>query len=144
MRAVFSAARVGLCLLDAEGAVLAINEMGRTLMQVDGRNVIGRQFGDAFCCENSLEKGCGHGKNCRHCPVRRNVEAALADDAFSSDFPMQMKNAQSGERLWLNLGVSQIGEGREKQIIVTIADVSERRQYERELEAAKRAAEEAN
>ena len=57
MRAVFSAARVGLCLLDAEGAVLAINEMGRTLMQVDGRNVIGRQFGDAFCCENSLEKG---------------------------------------------------------------------------------------
>ena len=93
MRAVFSAARVGLCLLDAEGAVLAINEMGRTLMQVDGRNVIGRQFGDAFCCENSLEKGCGHGKNCRHCPVRRNVEAALADDAFSSDFPMQMKNA---------------------------------------------------
>ena len=144
MQAVFFAAKVGLCLLDAEGAVLAVNEMGKTLMQVDGRSVIGRQFGDAFCCENSLEKGCGHGKNCRHCPVRRNVEAALADDAFSSDFPMQMKNAQSGERLWLNLGVSQIGEGREKQIIVTIADVSERRQYERELEAAKRAAEEAN
>ena len=45
MRAVFSAARAGLCLLDAEGAVLAVNEMGKTLMQVDGRSVIGRQFG---------------------------------------------------------------------------------------------------
>lgn len=144
MRAVFSAARAGLCLLDAEGAVLAVNEMGKTLMQADGCSVVGRQFGDAFCCENSLEKGCGHGENCRHCPVRRNVEAALADDGFSSDFSMQMKNAQSGERLWLNMGVSQTGTGRDKKIIVTMVDATARRQYEQELEAAKRAAEEAN
>lgn len=144
MRAVFSAARVGLCLLDAEGAVLMVNETSKTLMQVDGRSVIGRQFGDAFCCENSLERGCGHGKNCRHCPVRRNVEAALLDDEFSSDFSMQMKNARTGERLWLNLGISQIGTGRDKQIIVTMVDVSARRQYEQQLEQAKRAAEEAD
>ena len=144
MRAVFSAARVGLCLLDAEGAVLMVNETSKTLMQVDGRSVIGRQFGDAFCCENSLEKGCGHGKNCRHCPVRRNVEAALLDDEFSSDFSMQMKNARTGERLWLNLGISQTGTGRDKQIIVTMVDVSARRQYEQQLEQAKRAAEEAD
>lgn len=144
MRAVFSAARVGLCLLDAEGAVLMVNETSKTLMQVEGRSVIGRQFGDAFCCENSLEKGCGHGKNCRHCPVRRNVEAALLDDEFSSDFSMQMKNARTGERLWLNLGISQTGTGRDKQIIVTMVDVSARRQYEQQLEQAKRAAEEAD
>ena len=61
MRAVFSAAKVGLCLLDAEGRVLAVNEMGRILMQAEDRGVTGRQFGDAFCCENSLERGCGHG-----------------------------------------------------------------------------------
>ena len=144
MRAVFSAAKVGLCLLDAEGAVLAVNEMGRILMQTDGQNVVGRQFGDAFCCENSLEKGCGHGKNCRHCPVRRNIEAALADDEFSSEFSVQMKNAKTGDRLWLNLGVSQTREGRDKQLIVTIVDVSVRKHYEQQLERAKRAAEEAD
>ena len=144
MRAVFSAAKVGLCLLDAEGAVLAVNEMGRILMQTDGQNVVGRQFGDAFCCENSLEKGCGHGSNCRHCPVRRNIEAALADDEFSSEFSVQMKNAKTGDRLWLNLGVSQTGEGRDKQLIVTIVDVSVRKHYEQQLERAKRAAEEAD
>lgn len=144
MRAVLSAAKVGLCLLDAEGAVLMVNETGKALMQVDGRSVIGRQFGDAFCCENSLEKGCGQGKNCRYCPVRRNVEAALLDDEFSSEFSMQMKNARTGERLWLNLGISQTGTGRDKQIIVTMVDVSARRQYEQELEQAKRAAEEAD
>ena len=142
MQSVFAAAKVGLCLLDAEGAVLAVNEMGRTLMQVEGHSVIGRQFGDAFCCENSLERGCGHGENCRHCPVRRNIEAAIADDEFSSEFSMQMKNAKTGGRLWLNLGVSQTGEGWEKKIIVTIVDESVRRQYEQQLEQAKRAAEE--
>ncbi len=144
MRAVFSAAKVGLCLLDAEGAVLAVNETGRILMQTDGQNVVGRQFGDAFCCENSMEKGCGHGKNCRHCPVRRNIEAALADDEFSSVFSVQMKNAKTGDRLWLNLGVSQTREGRDKQLIVTIVDVSVRKHYEQQLERAKRAAEEAD
>ena len=144
MRAVFSAAKVGLCLLDAEGAVLAVNETGRILMQTDGQNVVGRQFGDAFCCENSLEKGCGHGSNCRHCPVRRNIEAALADDDFTSEFSVQMKNAKTGDRLWLNLGVSQTREGRDKQLIVTIVDVSVRKHYEQQLERAKRAAEEAD
>ena len=77
MQAVFSAARVGLCLLDAEGAVLAVNEMGKALMQADGQRIIGRQFGDAFCCENSLEKGCGYGENCRHCPNRRSVSGEV-------------------------------------------------------------------
>lgn len=144
MRAVFSAAKVGLCLLNAEGDVLAVNEMGRTLMQVEGQNVIGRQFGDAFCCENSLEKGCGHGSNCRHCPVRRNIEAAIVDDEFTSEFSVQMKNGKTGDRLWLNLGVSQAGAGNDKQIIVTIVDVSVRKLYEEQLERAKRAAEEAD
>lgn len=144
MRAVFSAAKVGLCLLDAEGAVLAVNDMGKELMQTDGQNIVGRQFGDAFCCENSLEKGCGHGSNCRHCPVRRNIEAAIDDDGFTSEFPVQMRNGKTGDKLWLNLGISQTGEGREKQIIVTIVDVSVRKQYEEQLERAKRAAEEAD
>ena len=48
------------------------------------------------------------------------------------------------DRLWLNLGVSQTGEGRDKQLIVTIVDVSVRKHYEQQLERAKRAAEEAD
>lgn len=144
MRAVFSAAKVGLCLLNAEGAVLAVNEMGRILMQAEERVVTGRQFGDAFCCENSLERGCGHGANCRHCPVRRNIEAALADDEFSSEFSIKMKNARSGDTLWLQLGVSQTGMGMDKQIIITMVDESIRKRYEQELERAKVAAENAD
>ncbi|MCR5756661.1 MAG: hypothetical protein K6F95_01975 [Selenomonas sp.] len=144
MRAVFSAAKVGLCLLDSEGAVLAVNEMGRTLMQIDGQNVIGRQFGDAFSCENSLERGCGHSELCRHCPIRRNIEAAIGDDDFSGEFSVQMKNARTGANLWLNMGVSQTGVGSDKQIIITIVDVSVRRQYEEQLGQAKRAAEAAD
>ena len=144
MRAVFSAAKVGLCLLNSEGAVLTVNEMGLRLMQSEGKgSIIGRQFGDVFCCENSLERGCGHGSLCRHCPVRRNIEAALVDDDFSSEFPVQMKNARTGERLWLRIGISQIGAGSDKQLIVTIVDETLRKLYGMELEKAKIAAEEA-
>ncbi len=144
MNAVFSAAKVGLCLLDAEGAIVAVNETGRKLMQVDGHNVLGRQFGDAFFCENSLERGCGHGANCRHCPVRRNIEAALLDDDFSDEFPMKMKSTRGGDPLWLRLGVSQTGTGADKQVIVTIVDESIRKRYEEQLEKAKVAAENAD
>ncbi|MBP3781329.1 MAG: hypothetical protein ILA30_06665 [Selenomonas sp.] len=144
MRAIFSAAKVGLCLLNSEGVIITVNATGRQLMQADGQaSIIGRQFGDAFCCENSLEKGCGKGHNCRHCPVRRNIEAAMVDDDFTSEFPMQMKIARTGSRLWLRLGVSQIGAGSDKQIIVTIVDESLRKIYGMELERAKTAAEEA-
>ena len=144
MRAVFSAAGTGLCILNAEGEVVDINEAALSVMQTTYEECVGLQFGDAFRCENSLEHGCGHGKACRHCPVRNHIEAAAADDSFSGEFAMSMRNMRTHGALWLKLSVSQTTSLKGKQIIVSIVDESARREYEAQQERARKAAEEAS
>ena len=144
MRAVFSAARVGLCILNANGEIVDVNETGLSIMETSRQEAAGLQFGDAFHCENSLEHGCGHSEDCRHCPVRKNMDAAIMDDDFNSEFTMHMYSSRDARPLWLKFCISQTGQGADKQIIMTLVDESARKCYERQLEAAKLAAEEAS
>ena len=144
MRAVFSAAKVGLCILNADGEIIEINETGLNIMESTAEESLGLQFGDAFHCENSMEHGCGHGTNCRHCPVRNNLEAAIMDDEFSSEFNVLMRSSRDHRIVWLKVCISQTGHGRDKQIIAALVDESARKLYEHQLEEAKMAAEEAS
>ena len=146
MRSVFEAAKIGLCVLNTEGAIVDINSAALETMDVGYRSVMGLQFGDAFRCENSLLKGCGHGPNCRHCPIRNNLEAAIMDDDFTGDFTAAIYSAKSESRklVWLRVFVSQVFSEDAKQIIVALINVSNRKQRERELELARLQAENAS
>ncbi len=144
MRAVFSAAMVGLCILNEAGEIIDINRSGLDIMETTSDECLDLQFGDAFHCENSLERGCGHGEGCRHCPIRRNIEAAILDDSFSSEFTVMMHSVRRKQVIWLKICVSQAQGPEGKQIIVALVDETARKDYERQLENARIASEEAN
>lgn len=57
MRAIFSAATVGLCILDEKGAIIELNNSAERIMRISRERALGQQFGDAFHCENSLMAG---------------------------------------------------------------------------------------
>ena len=146
MRSVFEAAKIGLCVLNSEGEIIDLNNAVMETMDVGYREVIGLQFGDAFQCENSLPRGCGHGPECRHCPIRKNLEAAIMDDDFTGDFTVAMfsVHGKTKKLVWLNVFISQIFTESGKQIIVALIDISQRKRREKELEAAKLEAETAS
>ncbi len=144
MRSIFAAAKIGLCVLDEGGAIIDINDAGLEIMQTSYHEVVQLQFGDAFRCENSLMKGCGHSEECRHCPVRKNLEAAIMDDDFTSEFTVAMSSADTGEPMWLKVFVSQAWSETGKQIIIALVDVSRRKRRENALELAKKKAEAAS
>ena len=143
MRSVFEAAKIGLCVLNADGEIIDLNNAVMEAMDVGYRDVIGLQFGDAFQCENSFAHGCGHGPECRHCPIRKNLEAAIMDDDFTGEFTVAMYSVRSKAKklVWLNVFVSQIFLEHGKQIIVALIDISQRKQREKELELARLEAE---
>lgn len=146
MRSVFEAAKIGLCVLNSEGEIVDLNSAVMETMDVGYREVIGLQFGDAFQCENSLSRGCGHGPGCRHCPIRKNLEAAIMDDDFTGDFTVAMYSVRGKTKklVWLNVFISQIFMENGKQIIVAMIDISQRKRRENELEAARLEAEAAS
>lgn len=146
LQTMFAVSTIGMCTLNCKGAIISINEAAMNVMQTTRIRAIGMQLGDAFQCENSAENGCGHGKACLACPVRKNITQAIYDDDFSGCFDVKMRFTEQGLgcAIWLKVYVAQALVDDEKQIVLAIVDISERKQREIDLEKARLEAEAAN
>lgn len=144
MRAVFEAAKIGICTMNIRGDLIEINEPALETLDEDYISAIGKQFGDAIHCVHSIERGCGKGEHCKFCVVRNNIETALLDDSFGGEFIVAVQSTKRDEPVWLQMFLTQIWNGAQKQIVLTMIDISKRKQKEQELTNAKRDAEAAS
>ena len=141
MRSVFEAAKIGICSLNIRGEIVEVNESALEILGGTYREVIGRQFGDVFQCVNCMPYGCGKGEKCKFCIIRNNIEAAVLDDSFSSEYVAAVITKASEEPVWLQFFLTQVWKENEKQIVLTMIDISRRKQREKELMEARRMAE---
>lgn len=141
MRSVFEAAKIGICSLNIRGEIVEVNESALEILGGTYREVIGRQFGDVFQCVNCMPYGCGKGDKCKFCIIRNNIEAAVLDDSFSSEYVAAVITKASEEPVWLQFFLTQVWKENEKQIVLTMIDISRRKQREKELMEARRMAE---
>lgn len=144
MRSVFEAAKIGICSLNVQGGIVEVNESALEILGGTYREVIGRQFGDVFQCVNCMPYGCGKGDKCKFCIIRNNIEAAVLDDSFSSEYVAAVITKASEEPVWLQFFLTQVWKENEKQIVLTMIDISRRKQREKELMEARRMAEAAS
>ncbi len=142
LRDVFSAATVGLCILDGDGGILELNDAAEHILEISSAQAVGLQFGDAFHCENSLMAGCGHGAACKICPVRHTIEAAVAaQEEFSRRFVAAVQRSGAPYACWLEIFVSKTRRPLMQKIVLSLVDITDRKQREDELEQARRDAE---
>lgn len=141
MRSVFEAAKIGICSLNIDGEIVEVNESALEILGGTYQEVIGKQFGDVFQCINCIPHGCGRGEKCKFCIIRNNIEAAVLDDSFSSEFVAAVITRASEEPVWLQFFLTQVWKENEKQIVLTMIDISRRKQREKELMEARRMAE---
>lgn len=142
----FGAAGVGMVVLDEHGSISGINPAGQKILQCDQDSAVGLQFGDAFGCMNSIFGGCGSGMACEVCPVRNNINSAISDDSFSGQFTVLMRRLPNAHKplVWVKIFVSQSWDSGNKQIVLSLIDISERKMREQELERARLEAEAAS
>lgn len=141
MRSVFEAAKIGICTLNIRGELTDINEPALETLSQDYSDVIGKQFGDAINCINSMPFGCGKSERCKFCVIRNNIDAAVLDDSFTVDFVVAVQTKWLEEPIWLQMFLMQVWDGTKKQIILTLLNISKRKQKEHELVEARRNAE---
>jgi len=147
LEVMFGAAGVGVCLLDCYGSISELNEVAQAILDCTRAEALGKQFGDAFGCSCSELAGCGHGVGCQVCPVRGNIEAAIADDRFSGQFTVLMRRSakfEGASAVWIRVFISQVWDHGKKSIVLSMLDISERKRREQELERARMVAEEAS
>ena len=144
MRAVFEAAKIGICSMDVNARLVEVNEAALETMGITYQEAIGNKLGDMFSCVNAAARGCGNSAKCQFCVIRNNVEAALLDDSFSTEFIAAIISTKNEEPIWLQFFLTQVWKDNVKQVVLTLIDISKRKQRERELTEAKRVAEAAS
>lgn len=145
LRTIFSAVVIGLLIVDSRGRIVDLNKAAEQMLETTADAAMGRRFGDVFNCKNSVEAGCGNGRNCRLCLMNGHLKRAVdSDGQFDDRFDIAMSRANDSRLIWLRVCVATVVANGEKHVIVSLIDISDRKKYEYELEQAKAAAEAAN
>lgn len=141
MRSVFEVAKIGICSMNVYGEIVEVNEAALETMGRTYQDVLGNHFGAIFKCIHCRDNRCGRADKCKFCIVNNNIEAAVLDDSFSAEFITAIISSVTEEPIWLQFFLTQVWKENEKQIVLTMIDISRRKQREKELMESRRLAE---
>lgn len=134
LRTLFDVQPVGMCILDEDGVIVDINAAARSILQTSFSVAVGKKFGAVFGCGNARLDG----KPCASCALRRVLDTVLADEPAIGNEEMLIQGPGDDQKenfIWLRLTAAQIWLNGSKNIVVTLFDITKRKQ--RELEIAK-------
>lgn len=137
LKLIFNSSPVGMCTLNEAGAITNINQSALLIMNKDRSCIMGKQFGDAFCCINSLEYGCGKSSACKECAIRAGIVNVLTNVNAVENIETLLNyiNGEMKKSVWLRISITRTKQGENQNIVVSLLDTTERK--ERELEIAR-------
>lgn len=134
----FSAAPVGLLLLDENSIISKTNQAICNLLLRDPATIIGKRAGGVLGCMHHMESpdGCGFSNSCPDCILRKSIESALQDGTSVHGKlvnPTLLINGELHER-WLSVSAEPVDLNGNRNVIVAIEDISDRKHTEQALE----------
>ncbi|HBY09382.1 MAG TPA: hypothetical protein DEH22_16970 [Chloroflexi bacterium] len=130
----FAAAPVGLLLLDGETTITQANQSAADLVLRDPVELIGQRAGGGLGCVHSLEnpRGCGFGRACPICPLRRGLESVLAGGPSirGAEIETTLLIGGATQSRWLSVSAEPVEIAGEQHVIVSIDDITERKHTE--------------
>lgn len=133
LRTIFNAAPVGMLILDTPTLISQINETALKLIGRERGEVIGKSFGNGFCCKGSAgsEQGCGYGSLCQNCELRRSIALAFEGLTISGiEYEQCFGNAGEEKTYWFRASVTPIVVGADTKVVVALVDVTVRKRQE--------------
>ncbi len=135
LEAIFESSPYIMVLVNEEGRITAINRMG---IQFSGRSrneLLGLLGGQVFGCVNSNGLQCGKGEACELCPVRSRVMHTFktGEAVYEGTGRLDVKKGGLSERFDILVSTTLIQNVEGRQVLVTIADITERKKAEEAL-----------
>ena len=145
---IFDYAPYIIMLVNEEGRIERINRKGQGFAHEKEADLLGLLGGEVFHCLNSYDgPGCGRNEACRQCPVRSRVMSTFltGQPIFEEEGFLNVYN-QERQKMVLHFLISTtlLTINYKKNILVTLVDITDRKQAEEELLRAKEMAESAN
>ncbi|MHC4130928.1 MAG: ATP-binding protein [Planctomycetota bacterium] len=138
LQAIFSAAPVGMLLIDEKVSIKQVNDIAAGLITADAPGLIGRQLGVIFgCIEFESDLRCGEQNVCSNCSIHKIIQEVLLSEKSVRNIEIERSNKSNTNMVscWLDINVEPVTiEGRQN-IILSIEDITERKQIEVEQRA---------
>jgi signal transduction histidine kinase/CHASE1-domain containing sensor protein/CheY-like chemotaxis protein len=147
LKAMFASSPVGMMLLDEEIVITAVNAVLADMVLKDPSQMVTQSLGVGLGCVHSFgKKGCGFDKACLNCELRRGLLDILKSGKSVHGAEIEHTLLVNGQeyRPWLSFSAEPVFINGCKQIIVTVDNITERKQTEELLQQALADAEELN
>lgn len=146
LRNILEALPSGILVVDGDTVVKWANKPILDVLENGTPGIVGHRFGEGTHCINSYEKGCGEGRSCGFCEIRKYVGKVLREGVSCKDAVIRhtVLNGDGEECLWFKVTFIPFAIPDEEQIILAIDDITEQKKYEAALEKGKAEAESAN
>ncbi len=137
LRAIYDNAPLIMMLVDSERRVRKVNRFAEEFAKAESADLLKKRAGEALGCLNSLDdpEGCGFGPHCQECPVRLTIDSTFEDGISRSQIEVSrplVADAKAADVTFL-LSTSKLSVRGEPEVLITIQDITERKQIEESL-----------
>ena len=137
LKAIYDNAPVMMCLVNEDRRILFANHAFTELTSTIEIDLKGGQVGGVVGCINSLDdpRGCGYGNNCKNCELRLAMEDTFNTGIGHRDIEYHSTPMFNGERREVSLlgSTAIIKNNEEKNLLLCLHDITDRKRAEKEL-----------
>lgn len=134
LKAIFNHAPVGMLILNEFFQITQVNDSALQFFKKSREEILGRHFGDSFCCIKGVKntKGCGYGPDCMDCEICKaagfaiNKGKAVSNIEFNKIF---IRNGKTDD-YWFRISVAPIIVNGAINAVITLLDITERKKEE--------------
>jgi c-di-GMP phosphodiesterase len=138
LQIIFDNAPAIMMLLNENTEVIKLNHTGLAASGKSEEDVFRMQAGDILNCVDSFQnpKGCGFGENCKTCKVRKTMEDTFATNQnyYKIEAELRLRENTKVIKHFVLISTSIIIANHPKVVLVTIDDITERKQIEVKLQ----------
>jgi PAS domain S-box-containing protein len=137
LTAIYENAPFIMVIIDQYRKVRKINSYGSKFTGQNIEDMVGKRGGEALGCLNALDnpQGCGFGPHCQECTIRRTIIDTLESGCAHHQVETSLPFAVKGDRkeLYLLISTARLSLRNEPMVLISIQDITERKQAEMAL-----------
>lgn len=137
----FDAISVGVIVLDENEKITGVNNALVNYFDRTREDFIGKVFGDAFQCKNSIlnKQGCGFDPSCQFCELRSSIIKVIEveDNPIMIEFQKSIFLDHRENDYWFKVSITSMIQKNKRNAVITVIDITDRMNKEKSLKQAR-------